>query len=127
MSNKNVNKNTGSGQKPSTNEGTKPDVNLVRDDGEKATEGQTPKNKPADTPVEVVPEKTVKSKVKTETRTATIPKPVNKALLDEQTASLLKRKHGVKVVYQAGKYWFTNKTYAEQSAKTQDVKIKTFD
>jgi hypothetical protein len=46
---------------------------------------------------------------------------------DEQKASEIKRKKGVSVVYKVGRYWFTEKQYAEQSERTQKITMQIFD
>ena len=45
---------------------------------------------------------------------------------EEAEAKRIMLQRGVNEVYKVGKYWFTNKQYAENHSKTSQQKIKTF-
>lgn len=46
---------------------------------------------------------------------------------DQKKADELIEAHGVKVIYKVGKYWITNRQYAEEASKRYDKKLKTFE
>lgn len=47
-------------------------------------------------------------------------------LEEKRTAAQLLKKHGVKEVYKVNDYWFTNKLYAEESARKRGTTPKKF-